>query len=136
MGTVVGELHPDLVDWPDTRPVRGALVPVVNTLREQDRVIATLGDLAELLPRRAPQSTARALREAGWLFPIADPRCVGVLRSPSWYSPGAGVCGAPRPDAGTARHPGVQLRTLSVYTRPGVEAVARLTADQFDGPAR
>ena len=28
------------------------------------------------------------------------------------------------------------LRTLSVYTRPGVEAVARLTADQFDGPAR
>ena len=26
------------------------------------------------------------------------------------------------------------LRTLSVYTRPGVEAVARLTADQFDSP--
>ena len=26
------------------------------------------------------------------------------------------------------------LRTLSVYTRPGVEAVARLTADQFDAP--
>ena len=28
------------------------------------------------------------------------------------------------------------LRTLSVYTRPGVEAVARLTADQFDSPGR
>ena len=27
------------------------------------------------------------------------------------------------------------LRTLSVYTRPGVEAVARMTADQFDGAA-
>ena len=27
------------------------------------------------------------------------------------------------------------LRTLSVYTKPGVEAVARLTADQFDGAA-
>ena len=26
------------------------------------------------------------------------------------------------------------LRTLSVYTRPGVEAVARFTADQFDSP--
>ena len=64
------ELLPDLVDLPDTRPVRGALVPVVNTLREEDRVIATLGDLAELLPDRAPQSTARALREAGWLFPM------------------------------------------------------------------
>ncbi|MDE0171379.1 MAG: hypothetical protein OXS29_18030 [bacterium] len=64
------ELHPDLVDWPDTQPVRGALVPVVNTLRDQDRVIATLGDLAELLPGRAPESIARALREAGWLFPM------------------------------------------------------------------
>ena len=28
------------------------------------------------------------------------------------------------------------LRTLSVYARPGVEAVARLTATLFDGPAR
>ena len=56
------------MDWPDTRPVRGALVGVVNTLRDQDRVIATLDDLAELLPSRAPQSTARALRVAGWLF--------------------------------------------------------------------
>ena len=28
------------------------------------------------------------------------------------------------------------LRTLSVYARPGVEAVAQLTADQFDTPAR
>ena len=28
------------------------------------------------------------------------------------------------------------LRTLSVYTRPGVEAVARMTAERFDGPAR
>ena len=27
------------------------------------------------------------------------------------------------------------LRTLSVYTRPGVEAVARLTAERFDAPA-
>ncbi len=27
------------------------------------------------------------------------------------------------------------LRTLSVYAKPGVEAVARLTADQFDGAA-
>ena len=26
------------------------------------------------------------------------------------------------------------LRTLSVYARPGVEAVARLTAEQFDPP--
>ena len=68
MSTLTADLHPDLVDWPNTRPVRGALVGVVNTLREQDRVIATLEDLAELLPGRAPQSTARALREAGWLF--------------------------------------------------------------------
>ena len=28
------------------------------------------------------------------------------------------------------------LRILSIYTRPGVEAVAQLTADQFDTPAR
>ena len=28
------------------------------------------------------------------------------------------------------------LRTLSIYTRPGVEAVARLTSDQFDTPGR
>ncbi|GEM_PF-6200121 len=28
------------------------------------------------------------------------------------------------------------LRTLSVYTKPGVEAVARLTAEQFDVPVR
>ena len=28
------------------------------------------------------------------------------------------------------------LRTLSVYTRPGVEAVARLTAERFDASAR
>jgi len=68
MSTLTADLLPDLVDWPDTRPVRGALVGVVNTLREQDRVIVTLDDLAELLPGRAPQSTARALREAGWLF--------------------------------------------------------------------
>ncbi len=65
MSTITAELHPDLVDWPHTRPVRGAFVSVVNALREQDRVIATLDDLAELLPGRAPQSTARALREAG-----------------------------------------------------------------------
>ena len=70
MSTLTADLLPDLVDWPDTRPVRGALVGVVNTLREQDRVLVTLGDLAELLPGRAPQSTARALREAGWLFPM------------------------------------------------------------------
>ncbi|MYC86122.1 MAG: hypothetical protein F4X18_11530 [Acidimicrobiia bacterium] len=68
MSTMTADLLPDLVDTPDTRPVRGPLVGVVNTLREQDRVIVTLGDLAELLPGRAPQSTARALREAGWLF--------------------------------------------------------------------
>ena len=28
------------------------------------------------------------------------------------------------------------LRTLSVYTKPGVEAVARLTAERFDVPVR
>lgn len=70
MSAITADLHPDLVDWPYTRPVRGALVPVVNALRAQDQVITTLDDLAELLPGRAPQSTARALREAGWLFPM------------------------------------------------------------------
>ena len=30
----------------------------------------------------------------------------------------------------------LDLRTLSVYTKPGVEAVAHLTATQFDSPVR
>ena len=101
------ELHPDLVNWPATQPVRDALVPVVNTLREQDRVIATLDDLAELLPARSAQSTARALCETGWLFPDADPRCVGLLGSPAGSALGGGVPGAPRPDEGTSGHSGV-----------------------------
>ena len=80
------ELHPDLVDFPYTRPVRGALVGVVNALREQDRVIATLDDLAALLPGRSPQSTARALREAGWLFPMR-PRGVWGFSALRWGAP-------------------------------------------------
>ena len=70
LSTMTPDLLPDLVDCPYTRLVRGALVGVVNTLRDQDRAFATLDDLAELLPGRAPRSTARALREAGWLFPM------------------------------------------------------------------
>lgn len=42
----------------------------VNTLWERHEVLVTLGDLAGLVPGRAPGSTARALREAGWLFPM------------------------------------------------------------------
>ena len=83
MRTLTADLLPDLVDWPDTRPVRGALVGVVNTLREQDRVIVTLDDLAELLPGLAPQSTARALREAGWLFPMRTSGVWGLSGSRS-----------------------------------------------------
>ncbi|MCY4368476.1 MAG: hypothetical protein OXF41_03425, partial [bacterium] len=100
---LVVELHPDLVDWPDTRPVRGALVGVVNTLREQDqdRVIATLDDLAELLPGRAPQSTARALREAGWLFGM---RTRGV-----WGFAGARL-GAPRAPGYLELHARMRVR--------------------------
>ena len=107
MSTLTADLHPDLVDWPNTRPVRGALVGVVNTLREQDRVIATLEDLAELLP--GPRSAEHRPGVAGGWLAVrdADPRCVGIRRVPSWCPPGAGVSGAPRPDAGTARHPGV-----------------------------
>lgn len=86
MSTLTVDLRPDLVDWPDTRPVTGALVSVVNTLREQDRVIATLDDLAELLPGRPPQSTARALREAGWLFPMR-PRGVWGFSALRWGAP-------------------------------------------------
>ena len=86
MSTLTAQLHPDLVDWPDTRPVKGALVPVINTLREQDRVIATLGDLAELLPGGTPQSTARSLREAGWLFPMRT-RGVWGFSALRWGAP-------------------------------------------------
>ena len=43
---------------------------MVNTLRERDQVLVTLADLVELLPGRSPQSTARALRQAGWLFSV------------------------------------------------------------------
>ncbi|MCE2528657.1 MAG: hypothetical protein J4G11_02145 [Acidimicrobiia bacterium] len=93
--------------YPDTRPVRGALVGVVNTLREQDRVIATLEDLAELLPGRC-FAEHRPGVAGGWLaVRDADPRCVGIRRVPSWRPPGAGVSGTSRPDAGPARHPGV-----------------------------
>jgi len=101
MSSLTVELRPDLVDWPHTRPVRGALVPVVNTLREQDRVIATLGDLAELLPDRAPQSTARGLREAGWLFPM---RTSGV-----WGFAGARL-GAPRAPGYLELHARMRVR--------------------------
>ena len=94
-------LHPDLVNWPETRPVRGVLVPVVNTLRERDRVIATLDDLAELLPGRPPQSTARALREAGWLFPM---RTRGV-----WGFSGARL-GAPRAPGYLELHARMRVR--------------------------
>lgn len=38
------EFHPDLVGWPHTRPVRGALVGVVNTLGEQNEVLVRLGE--------------------------------------------------------------------------------------------
>lgn len=58
-------LHPDLIDFPHTRPVRGPLAGVVNALRERDLALVTLDDLAMLLPGRAPRSTVRALREAG-----------------------------------------------------------------------
>ena len=101
MSTLTADLHPDLVDWPYTRPVRGALVPVVNTLREQDQVITTLGDLAELLPGRGPQSTARALREAGWLFPM---RTRGV-----WGFSGARL-GAPRAPGYLELHARMRVR--------------------------
>ena len=101
MSTLTVDLHPDLVDCPYTRPVRGALVGVVNTLREQDRVIATLGDLAELLPGRAPQSTARALREAGWLFPM---RTRGV-----WGFAGSRL-GAPRAPGYLELHARMRVR--------------------------
>ena len=70
MATATAVLHAELVDWPNTRPVRGALAQVVNALRERDMALVTLDDLAGLLPGRAPRSTARALREAGWLFPM------------------------------------------------------------------
>ena len=78
MSTPTVELRPELVDWPYTRPVTAALVGVVNTLRERDQALVTLGDLAELLPGRAPQSTARALRQAGWLFPMRTRGVWGV----------------------------------------------------------
>ena len=70
VSSITVELIPELRDWPYTRPVGGALVPVVNTLRERDQVLVTLADLVELVPGRSPQSTARALRQAGWLFPV------------------------------------------------------------------
>ena len=35
-----------------------------------------------------------------------------------------------------AQSPHRDLRTRSIYTRPGVEAVARMTAERFDAPAR
>lgn len=101
MSTMTADLLPDLVDTPDTRPVRGALVPVVNTLRDEDRVIVTLGDLAELLPGRAPQSTARALREAGWLFPM---RTRGV-----WGFSGSRL-GAPRAPGYLELHARMRVR--------------------------
>ena len=86
MCSLAVELRSDLVDWPHTRPVQAALVPVVNTLRERDQVVATLGDLSELLPGRAPESTARALREAGWLFPMRS-RGVWGFSAFRWASP-------------------------------------------------
>ncbi|MDE0168008.1 MAG: transposase [bacterium] len=101
MSIITAALHPDLVDWPDTQPVRDALVPVVNALREQDRVIATLDDLAELLPGRAPQSTARALREAGWLFRM---RTRGV-----WEFAGSRL-GAPRTPGYLELHARMRVR--------------------------
>ena len=70
MSNVVAELHPDLVGWPHTRPLRGVFASVVNALRERDLVVVTLDDLSELLGGQAPEGTARALREAGWLFPL------------------------------------------------------------------
>ena len=83
---VAVELRPDLVDCPDTRPVRGALVGVVNALRERDQVVVTLDDLATLLPDRVPQSTARALREAGWVFPMRT-RGVWGFSALRWGAP-------------------------------------------------
>lgn len=56
---------PDLVDLPDTRPVSGTFVGVVNALQERDFALVALDDLDMLLPSRAPRSTARALRERG-----------------------------------------------------------------------
>lgn len=61
-------LCPDLVGWPGTRTVRGPLVAVVNALRARDQVVVTLGDLSGLVAGRDPESTARSLVEAGWLF--------------------------------------------------------------------
>jgi len=101
MSTMAADLLPDLVDLPDTRPVRGSLVGVVNTLREQDRVTATLDDLAELLPGRAPQSTARALREAGWLF--------GMRTRSVWGFSGSRL-GAPRAPGYLELHARMRVR--------------------------
>lgn len=86
MSTATVRLIPELQDWPYTRPVTGALVPVVNSLREQDRVVVTLGDLAELLPRRAPHDIARALRRAGWLYPMRT-RGVWGFSAARWGAP-------------------------------------------------
>ena len=41
---------------------------MANALRERDVALVTLDDVGMLLPGRAPRSTVRALREAGWLF--------------------------------------------------------------------
>ena len=80
MSTTTVELNSEIQDWPDTRPVGGTLVPVLNALRERDQVVVTLDDLAELLPGSVPQSTVRA----GWLSPM---RTRGTWRFVAGWAP-------------------------------------------------
>ena len=81
MSTTTFEMHPELADWPKTRPVTDVFVPVLNALRERDQVVVTLGDLAELLPGHVAQHTARTLRRAGWLYPMRTRGAWGFVAS-------------------------------------------------------
>ena len=89
-------------------------------------------------PRRQPSDTTRAVPDRD-LDELLRWRSVPLREKALWRMLSTLLpCSADTPEGGASavmlqaksRHR--DLRTLGVYTRPGPEAVARLTDDQFD----
>ena len=83
--------HHMSADWLSLHPVGAARVRPDGTLRERDDLVVTLADLADLLPGRAPQSSARALPRGRVAVDSEDPLSRGVLASPPGALPGTGI---------------------------------------------
>ena len=67
---------PPVPDWPFTRPVPEALVPVVADLIAKRVQVVTLDDLASYrVEGWSPSGMAQMLRRKGWTFPL---RCRGA----------------------------------------------------------